>query len=150
MKGTFLQMGLIGMLLVLAVFITGVAADEELCIPLGTIELMAPSDVEATRSAVAFPHSQHFDINCKTCHHEWSGDETDTLSCSTSGCHDYTEMPSDKSEAILYYKNAFHKSCIGCHKAIKTENRRKEMTNLPVSGALAKTGPTSCNGCHPK
>ena len=42
-----------------------------------------------------------------------SGDDTDTLSCSTSGCHDYTEMPADKSEAILYYKNHFiHKPAI--------------------------------------
>jgi hypothetical protein len=150
MKGMFLKMGLIGLILVFTGMVAGVAADEELCIPLGDIEISAPPDVEPLRSSVTFPHSLHFDINCKTCHHEWAGDEVDTLGCATSGCHDYTENPQDQSEAILYYKNAYHKSCIGCHKAMKDENKRKEMTNLPVSGAMAKTGPTSCVGCHPK
>lgn len=150
MKGKILRMGLIGTLLVLALFITGVAADEELVVPLGTIELMPPSGVEATRTAVSFPHSTHFDINCKTCHHEWSGEDTETLSCTTSGCHDLTENTKDKTEAMLYFKNAYHQSCIGCHKAIKTNNKRIEMTALPVAGAMAKAGPTGCVGCHPK
>lgn len=149
MKGKFLQMGLIGMLVVIAVFASSVVADE-LIVPLGEIELMPPSDVEATRSAVIFPHSTHFGINCMICHHEWDGEDTSTLSCTTSGCHDLIENPADKTEAILYYKNAYHKSCIGCHKAMKTANRRLEMSGMPLSDPLAKTGPTSCVACHPK
>ena len=150
MRAKQVQTGLLITLLILTVCITAVVAEEEMVVPLGTIELSAPEDVEATRSAVAFPHAQHFDFACNVCHHEWTYDDPESLGCMTSGCHDVTEAPKDKSEAMLYFKNAYHASCIGCHKEIKAKNKAMEMSKRSVEGNLARTGPTSCNACHPK
>lgn len=124
---------------------------EELCIPLGTITLSPPEGVEAERSSVEFPHSVHFDYNCRKCHHEWTGDAAD-LSCMTSGCHDSSTslLATDKDEAYRYYKTAYHEQCIVCHKEINEENQKREMSIKGVDGVLSKTGPTGCIGCHPK
>ena len=133
-----------------AMVVTGSESGEDLCIPLGVLVLEAPDGVEAKRAPVEFPHSQHFGISCMDCHHNWDGG-TENLSCSTSGCHDLTEAPKKGEEdlATRYYKNAFHKSCIGCHKKIKEENKKAEMLNMPLNGELPRTGPTGCNKCHP-
>ena len=131
------------------------AEDNEMCLPLGTIILEAPADVEAQRAPVEFPHSAHFDFNCKECHHMWEGDEP-ILSCQTSGCHDVVESPyaqgekPDPEEVKLYYKNAYHKSCIGCHKAIVKNNEALAAAPGSSNSNLMKSGPTSCNACHPK
>ena len=131
------------------------AEGNEMCLPLGTITLQAPADVEAKRAPVEFPHSAHFDFSCKECHHMWEGDEP-ILSCQTSGCHDVVESPyvqgqkPDPEELKLYYKNAYHKSCIGCHKAINQNNKTLAATPGNIDANLLKSGPTSCNGCHPK
>ena len=50
-------------------------SDDEMCVPMGTIVLEPPLSVEPKRSAVEFPHSTHFILDCKSCHHEWNGDE---------------------------------------------------------------------------
>jgi hypothetical protein len=119
---------------------------------MGTITLEAPDGVEAQRAEVEFPHSTHFDINCKTCHHTWDG-EAAVLSCATAGCHDITQVPKGgfaSGEGVRYYKSAFHDACIGCHKEIKLRNKQLEKSMTTLKGVLQRTGPTSCNGCHPK
>lgn len=125
--------------------------DGELCIPLGTIILAPPEGVEAKRAPVEFPHSLHFDTNCKRCHHEWTGG-TENLSCMTAGCHDAAEslIMTDKDEDYRYYKTAYHGQCIVCHKEIKAENKKREMSVTGVEGTLPSTGPTGCIECHPK
>lgn len=128
----------------------GTQADEgEMCIPLGDIELAAPDSVEAQRASVVFPHSVHFTINCMTCHHEWSGDEP-VEGCMS--CHDLEEAPApeESDEAVLYYKNAYHQMCIGCHKDIKTMNQKVAQSTSGAESSIKPTGPTSCIKCHPK
>ena len=121
---------------------------DELCVPLGTITLSAPQGVEAKRSAVDFPHAAHFSINCKDCHHTWEYGNDD-MSCMTSGCHDESQAPK-KGDKIAYFKEAYHKACIGCHKTIQKRNKALELSKSSVQGQLEKTGPTSCVACHPK
>jgi len=129
-------------------------SDEEMCIPMGTITLQAPESVEASRPPVPFPHSMHFTYNCQTCHHQWELDEP-IVSCTTSGCHDRTAAPVrskqgtvDEEEAAAYYKNAFHKNCIGCHKELKIARKNLEMSGRTLKQKLPPSGPTTCRGCH--
>ncbi len=75
----------------------------------------------------------------------------------TSGCHDLTEAPKKKAgepaaedAAIAYFKPAFHKLCITCHKDIKAKNLEQVKSLSSPSQKLSKTGPTSCSDCHPK
>ena len=129
------------------------AQEDNMCIPMGEIVLEAPESVEAKRAPVAFPHAVHFDYTCNTCHHKWSGQE-EIMSCSTSGCHDLAVLPkkeerSEEDTILRYYKTAFHKQCIGCHKKIKAENVKMEMS-LGEIAELADTGPTGCVKCHPE
>ena len=128
-------------------------AEETLCIPLGTILIEPPDDVDAKRSAVEFPHSTHFGYTCNTCHHTWDG-ETPIFSCTASGCHDLTGSRSaegtlDPELAVRNFKTAFHGSCITCHKNIKLKNRQIEKS-YSLSTPMQNSGPTSCNSCHPK
>ena len=129
-------------------FPAAVSADE-FCVPMGAITLEAPESVEAKRAAVEFPHSQHFDLNCKECHHKWTGDEA-ISGCMAAGCHDsaVSRRAENPKEAWMYYKNAYHKSCIGCHKRMKAKNKELEL-NQSLKTAQAKTGPTGCKACHP-
>jgi len=124
--------------------------DDPMCVPMGTIELKPPESVEAKKNPVDFPHSQHFVIDCKTCHHQWGGTEG-IQSCSASDCHNLTEIPAaDEGEAYQYYKSAFHDKCIGCHRDMKKKNRELENAGTPLTEPLPETGPTSCSACHPK
>ena len=128
-------------------------AEDTLCIPMGTILIEPPSDVDAKRSSVEFPHSTHFEFTCKTCHHTWDG-ETPVLSCTTSGCHDLTSSRSEDGKvdpelAVKNYKTAFHGSCLGCHKSIKVKNSQIEKS-YSLTTPMQSSGPTSCNFCHPK
>jgi len=84
--------------------------EDSLCIPMGGITLEALNDMDAQRSEVEFPHSAHFDYNCKACHHTWDG-ESPVLSCSTSDCHDQIETEND----VPSFKSALHTAGIGCH-----------------------------------
>ena len=123
---------------------------EDFCVPLGTITLNAPDGVTAKRTAVDFPHSQHFSLKCQDCHHKWTGEEA-VAGCMTGGCHDATaSLATEKpAEAWKYYKKAFHASCIGCHKERAKKNRALEK-NKTLKTELVKTGPTGCTKCHPK
>jgi hypothetical protein len=143
-------------LLVGAQAISSAGSPEDMCIPMGTISLKAPEGVQAKRSPVEFPHSRHFDISCITCHHTWGRTEP-VVGCMTSGCHDLTEPPKTKAgepsgedAAIAYFKSAYHKLCITCHKDIKAKNLELQKSLRSPSAKLQKTGPTSCSDCHPK
>jgi hypothetical protein len=125
------------------------AAAEELCVPLDGITIEAPAGVRAERSPVEFPHGQHFSMACTQCHHKWQG-TAENLNCTTSGCHDLTAAPEKKSGIpdYRYFKNAYHSSCIGCHKQIKADNRAAEMART-VETVQRPGGPTGCVECHP-
>jgi len=135
----------------------GQETDAEMVVPMGAIEIQPPEEVEQTRSPVEFPHSQHFaSIDCKTCHHDWKGTEI-IKSCTTADCHDVTVSPtkSEKNASnpvleVRYYKTAYHRMCIGCHKEIKIQNKKLEMSDKQLKEKLTIPGPTSCIECHPK
>jgi hypothetical protein len=135
---------------------SGAAGPKDMCVPMGNITIKAPEGVEAKRSAVDFPHAQHFDIACITCHHTWG--RTEPISgCMTSGCHDLAELPKakpgeprDDEANIAYFKAAYHKLCINCHKENKVKNLALQKALTTLNKPLPKTGPTSCSECHPK
>lgn len=125
-------------------------------VPVGRLALAPPVGVTAKRSAVAFPHSRHFDHNCKTCHHKWDGN-SQVQSCTTSKCHDQLSLPVKSKKAmdyipeqIRYYKYAFHQQCIRCHREIRIHNEKLERSRKKIKEPLQWPGPTSCVGCHPK
>ena len=152
---------IIGALLIIFILgfswiVSGKEAVDDICIPMGSFLLEPPESVTAKRPPVDFPHSRHFDFSCKTCHHTWNYQgPIDT--CMTSGCHDLAEAPkkmaagaADKNTEILYFKNAFHQSCLSCHKSIKTQNIEEEKRLRPTDKdtMIKKAGPLSCKGCH--
>jgi uncharacterized protein YceK len=129
---------------------------DEMCVPLGTIELGAPDGVEQKRAVVEFPHSRHFGFECQSCHHKWEG-TAQIKGCMTSGCHDVQVAATKskqgtplRSEEIKYFKKAYHEQCIGCHKIMKLKNRKIEMSGKKLEEPLPNVGPTSCIQCHPK
>lgn len=131
-------------------------ADDEMCVPMGEI-VIEPLAEDAKRSEVTFRHTVHFSYNCRECHHKWSGKEPIT-GCATSGCHDLDKAPKTEEgkpskDPLLqarYYKNAYHKMCIGCHKEIKMQAKKMEAVKTSLGEKLPATGPTGCNQCHPK
>ncbi len=142
-----------------AMVVSGQSEDETMSVPMGTILLEPPEEVEAKRPSIDFPHSTHFDFNCLTCHHQW--ELVDPVeSCTTSGCHDGVVSPikaakegtdEDLEElAVSYYKTAYHKMCVGCHREMKSQNKKLEMSGRILKDKLPNTGPTGCNGCHVK
>ena len=136
--------------------VSGKVAADDVCIPMGSFLLEPPESVTAKKPPVDFPHSRHFDFSCKTCHHIWDY-ESEIQTCTTSGCHDITEPPkkSEKSSdaqetAWLYYKNAFHTSCMDCHKKIKKQNvaEEKKLRATDKNTIIKKAGPLRCKVCH--
>ncbi len=147
--------------IIFAVFLTmgfgavwGVAdedTEEQLCIPF-ELTIEALEGVEAKRAPVEFSHTKHYSFSCRDCHHQWTG-TAENLSCTTSECHDLAKTPknADDTEKARYYKKAYHKRCIGCHKLIKSENSKlAEVVFLADKKQLAPAGPTGCIECHPK
>ncbi len=128
---------------------------DEMCVPMGVIELKPPPSVKPERSPVKFNHSEHFTYDCRTCHHKWEG--TDKISsCTASNCHDLLKAPKKPTrylaytkEGIKYYKYAYHESCIGCHKKLKEKQKKLEMSYAAME-KKDTTLPTSCNDCHPE
>lgn len=123
---------------------------EPMCVPMGNIELTPPESVDAQRPAVTFPHAKHFAIQCQSCHHGWSGGEA-VASCSSSGCHDLDQPIQPKqtgTPTARYFKEAFHRQCIGCHKTNKLKNRQLELSHQVLKDKLQPTGPTGCIECH--
>ena len=137
-----------------AMVVSGESDDGAMSVPMGNITLEPPDSVEDPRPVVEFPHAVHFDYNCMTCHHKWDK-ETPIQGCMTSGCHDITQAPtreeklqSDDNLAMRYYKTAYHKMCITCHKEIKLQNKELEMSGRALAENLPNSGPTSCKECH--
>jgi hypothetical protein len=135
---------------------SGTTSNEEMCVPMGVIALKAPEEVKAQRSEVKFPHARHFDVNCITCHHTWGLTEP-IAGCMTSGCHDEVQAPkrkageqADAGSSIAYFKNAYHKLCITCHKQMKAKNLELQKSLAGLNKKLPKTGPASCSECHAK
>ena len=150
--------------LVMAIFILSltipwVSAEETmdaLYLPVGTLTISAPRGLVPRRAPVAFPHSRHFDYNCKSCHHTWDG-HNPVNNCTTSGCHDLVEPSRDDqgrvksaTEDMRYFKTAYHQNCITCHKALKSKRHALEKTRALITEPLPKTGPTGCVECHPR
>jgi hypothetical protein len=147
--------------IIIAVSLEIVAAETEVTmdaiyVPVGRIVLAPPVGVTPKRSAVAFPHSRHFDYTCKTCHHKWDGN-SQVQSCTASKCHDQPsarvkdkKTPEEGLEAIRYFKYAYHRQCIGCHRKIKDPDRKLERSRKNIKEQLQWPGPTSYEGCHPK
>jgi hypothetical protein len=137
-----------------AMIVSGESDGETMSVPLGIIPLEPPESVEAKKPSVEFPHATHFDFKCQTCHHTWEK-LSPIESCGTSDCHDVAEAPK-KSEnpqdyqdlAARYYKSAYHKLCIGCHKEMKLKNQQLEMSGRVLKENLPNVGPTSCKECH--
>jgi len=133
-----------------------VVADEaadQMCVPMGTIVLEPPASIEAKRAAVEFPHAVHFEYACNACHHTWEGTET-IKGCMTAGCHDMAVSPlkkeipdDDKAPVDRYYKQAYHKLCISCHKDLKIKRKQQE-ANLLSTESITNAGPTGCIVCH--
>ena len=120
----------------MALNVWGDESEETMCLTLGTITLAPPEGVEAQKSPVEFPHGRHFATECKSCHHKWQG-EGKIKGCMTSGCHDQITAPdkpmrylSYSNTAIKYYKYAYHKMCVGCHKEIKERNMALELSRV--------------------
>jgi hypothetical protein len=136
--------------------VSGQAAEDAMCVPMGQILIEPPEGVEAKKSPVPFPHARHFITGCRECHHKWTGEEK-IQNCSTSECHDLIEPPQKPKKylsysdvAIKYYKYAYHQMCIGCHKEIKMANKAIEMSYKVVKDTLPAAGPSSCKECHPE
>jgi hypothetical protein len=134
------------------------ATMDAISIPVGRLALGPPVGVMSKRSAVAFPHSRHFDYTCKTCHHKWDG-QSEVQSCSASQCHDQLTAPPMESgmryddyidDSIGYFKFAFHRQCIGCHKEIEAHNAKLARSVFMLNTPPRKNGPTGCVGCHPR
>ena len=145
---------------ILAIFSFGLVIagefEESMCIPMGTIVIEPPDQVESKRAAVSFPHATHFSYTCITCHHKWEK-ETPIPSCMAASCHDAAVNPKkseghnvDPEVAIRYYKTAYHSACIGCHKKIKQQNKAIENSYRSATTSIQSSGPTGCIECHPK
>ncbi len=88
------------------------------------------NEIQKRKAPVTFDHGEHAKkFGCKECHHKWKGGNVEPEKCSK--CHGL-KKEGKKPKA----KNAYHKKCKGCHKAMKKKGE--------------KTGPTKCNECHKK
>ena len=137
-----------------AMVVSGESETEDMSVPMGIITLEPPDSVEDPKPVVEFPHPLHFDFSCQTCHHKWDK-VTPIEGCGTSGCHDITVAPtkaeraqSDENLAARYYKTGFHKLCITCHKEMKAQNKKMELSGRVLYENLPATGPTGCIDCH--
>ena len=129
---------------------------EDMAVPMGIIVLEPDESITSKKTPVEFHHSKHFIYDCKTCHHKWEGN-AHVAGCVTSDCHDLLQSPKQPTKylsytetGIKYYKYAFHQKCVGCHKEIKGERKKVELSLMVVKDQLPKTGPTGCIECHPK
>jgi len=88
--------------------------------------------LKAKMGDVTFPHEKHnkdMKIPCKQCHHMMDK-EKDKMAC--RDCH--KEAAEGKTLSV---KDAFHKTCKGCH-----EQKVKE--------DASSKAPTQCKACHKK
>jgi hypothetical protein len=97
--------------------------------------------VQMERPAVLFSHTLHEDSlaahGCGVCHHVFDEQkkqlvymEDEEQECKS--CHEFK-----RDGKILALREAFHKSCTGCHRKMKKSD-------------IEKSGPTTCGECHKK
>jgi hypothetical protein len=114
---------------------------------------------EHTYDLTKFTHKKHQDdykIECNECHHVYNGkpplagNPKDKKNTYKEGdkvqkcqeCHDelsiknLKKLPEDKKKRNL--ELAYHNNCIGCHKKLKKQDKKKY-----------KKIPTTCKKCHP-
>jgi hypothetical protein len=87
---------------------------------------------DAPNGKVTFNHKKHNEtlkIDCLKCHHTWKQGETSGKKCME--CH-----KTGAEGKTLSKKDAFHKTCKGCHDESKKANK--------------PAGPTMCTQCHVK
>ena len=91
------------------------------------------------RGVVQFDHAIHVSVTpkCSTCHH--TQDDLTAETGEAQACRSCHFKPEDESipgcNDASTPKNAYHKQCIDCHKAIKMEDE-------------SIVAPTSCKACH--
>jgi hypothetical protein len=100
---------------------------------------LSPPDsgaADGERPAAFFPHDDHMEVlDCMSCHHRFEDgknvatedelDGSDEMRC--RHCHD--------ENASVNSREAFHRQCIGCHRAFDKEGKT--------------AGPETCGECHP-
>lgn len=142
--GKLIACGFMAALLVLAVTLVVVAADQQ---PPESVTIKAGIWPSPTKAAVQYPHKKHAEemkIACTECHHlmkdgknVWKqGDPV--KKCET--CHTEPTIEGEKNlspdQQKINLKLAYHENCQGCHKA---EKKNKPDTKAPIV----------CTGCHP-
>ncbi|PIE61263.1 MAG: class III cytochrome C family protein [Desulfobacterales bacterium] len=129
-------------------------SEEHLAVPLGNLVIRPPEGVAAKKAAVNFPHGQHFEFACQTCHHDWDG-ESEVESCIS--CHEELEPAAGRNinnpDNIMYYLAAYHKACLDCHR--DTTKKRKAAVKAAAKAGktlkaedMPKAGPLGCAACH--
>ncbi|WDP92187.1 MAG: class III cytochrome C family protein [Desulfobacter sp.] len=129
-------------------------SEESISVPLGSLMINPPEEVDAKKGPVNFPHGQHFEFACQSCHHDWDG-ESEVESCMS--CHEELEPTTGRNiknpDNIMYYLAAYHNVCLDCHRDTTKERKAvikaaaKEGKTLKDE-ALPKAGPVGCNACH--
>ena len=137
--------------------VSGQDSNLEMRVPMGSIPIKSIAvEGKSNKDKVEFPHSVHFKVaSCTRCHHKWEGNGN-IQGCMTSNCHDSGKVIKKSSkylsydkDSIKYFKYAYHKQCIGCHKDIKKKNKEIEASQKTIENQLQNAGPTGCVGCHP-
>ncbi|MCP3942074.1 MAG: cytochrome c3 family protein [Desulfobacteraceae bacterium] len=128
------------------------SSDTFLEIPIGPLTITAPEGSDPKRSPVDFPHAEHFNYACQTCHHDWDG-ISPVQNCTVSGCHDQLE-PDESTKNIndprnsKYFLAAYHKACIKCHLDLQQQSKKLEESGVLDDNKLPKYGPVACINCH--
>jgi hypothetical protein len=127
----------------------------QICIPLGSLKINPPKGFVATKPSVDFPHSSHFDITCKVCHHTWDYDNQ-IAGCSSPGCHDLLIKEADEEKGVKgakpsprFFRHAYHNSCIECHRSTRRQAILKEkQEGTSETTEQLKIVPLQCEDCH--
>jgi hypothetical protein len=134
-------------------------SETTICFPVKTMYLQPPEGVEAKRPPAVFSHSDHaFNHPCSSCHHAWEVGEQ-IQNCTTSDCHDQTSLPEEmpkrswkdldySGERIQYFKFAYHRLCIGCHRETKAKLKSARQSGEAPEGETVSAIPTGCVKCH--
>ena len=96
----------------------------------------------SNRDFVKFPHASHsmdYELSCDKCHHIdlEMGDEVKKC----SECHIELKATKKNRTSIMLLRNAYHASCIECHKDFNKEAG-------DPGGFEESAAPTSCSECH--
>jgi hypothetical protein len=96
----------------------------------------------SNRNFVKFTHTKHnidYNIACDQCHHIDLKIGDDVKQCAE--CHIELKVTKKNSKSIMLLRNAYHASCIECHKEFNKEAGDPR-------GFKASAPPTSCSECH--